>query len=159
MTGELFKWWNDYDAGMATDRNKEGWSVGMGVEIPIFGGFLTRGRVAEARARVAKIGEEQFLLREGIGLQIRDIFLSLGAAEKAHRATREAMEAAMENRDLNTRAYQHALVDTEDVIRAQLMEALMSAQHYRARYEHIALQSRMSLVVGTEVLKKLEESK
>lgn len=157
VTGELFKWWNDYDAGMATDRNKEGWSVGMGVEIPIFSGFLTQSRVAEARARVAKIKEEQFLLQEGIGLQLRDIFLSLGAAEKSHQATLDAMGAAVENRDLNTRAYQHALVDTEDVIQAQLMEALMSAQHYRARYDHIALQSRMNLVVGTEVLKKLHQ--
>ncbi|PTN38532.1 TolC family protein [Desulfonatronum sp. SC1] len=157
VTGELFRWWNDYDAGMATDRNKKGWSVGVGMEIPIFSGFLTQGRVAEARARVAKIKEEQFLLQEGIGLQLRDIFLSLGAAEKSHQATLEAMDAAVENRDLNTRAYQHSLVETEEVIRAQLMEALMSAQHYRARYDHIALQSRMNLVVGTEVLKKLEE--
>ncbi len=157
VTGELFKWWNDYDAGMATDRNKEGWSVGVGVEIPIFSGFLTQSRVAEARARVAKVKEEQFLLQEGIGLQLRDIFLSLGAAEQSHQATLDAMGAAVENRDLNTRAYQHALVETEDVIQSQLMEALMSAQHYRARYDHIALQSRMNLVVGSEVLKKLEE--
>ena len=36
------------------------------------------------------------------------------------------------------------------------MEALMSAQHYKARYDHIALQSQLNLIVGTEVLKKLE---
>ena len=157
VTGELHKWWNDYDAGMATDENKKGWSVGVGVEIPIFSGFATKNKVAEARARVAKIKEEQFLLKEGIGLQLRDIFLSLNAAEKSHQATLDAMNAAEENRVLNTRAYQHELVETEKVIRAQLMEALMSAQHYKARYEHIALQSQMNLLVGTEVLKKLEE--
>ncbi|WP_373500526.1 TolC family protein [Desulfococcus sp.] len=156
VTGDLHKWWNDYDAGMATDRNKEGWTVGVGVEIPIFSGFLTKNKVAETRARVAKIKEEQFLLKEGIGLQIRDTFLALGAAEKSHQATLDAMTAAEQNRDLNTRAYQHELVETEKVIRAQLMEALMSAQHYKARYDHVALQSQLNLVVGTEVLKKLE---
>ena len=156
ITGELHKWWNDYDAGMATDRNKEGWTIGVGIEIPIFSGFLTSNKVAEARARVAKIKEEQFLLKEGIGLQIRDAFLSLNAAEKSHQATLDAMNASIENRDLNTRAYQHELVDTEKVIRAQLMEALMSAQHYKTRYDHIALQSRMNLLVGTEVMYKLE---
>ena len=156
VTGELHKWWNDYDGGMATDRNKEGWTVGMGVEIPLFSGFLTRNKVAETRARVAKIKEEQFLLKEGIGLQIRDMFLALSAAEKSHQATMDAMKAAEESRDLNTRAYQHELVETEDVIQAQLMEALMSAQHYKTRYDHIALQSQLNLVVGTEVLKKLE---
>ncbi len=157
VTGELHKWWNDYDSGMATDRNKEGWNIGLGGEIPLFSGFLTQHKVAEARARVAKIKEEQILLREGIGLQIRDTFLALSAAEKSHQATLDAMNAATENRDLNTRAYQSELVDTEKVIRAQLMEALMSAQHFKARYDHIALQSQLNLVVGTEVRKKLEE--
>lgn len=152
LTGELHKWWNDYDAGLATDRNTEGWSVGLGIEIPLFDGFLTTNRVAEARARAAKIKEEKILLQEGLGLQVRDIFLSLAAAEKAHQATLDAMDASAENRDLNTRAYQHGLVETEKVIRAQLMEALMSAQHYKARYDHLALQSQLDLIVGAEVL-------
>lgn len=156
LTGELHKWWNDYKAGMATDTNKDGWSAGVGIEIPIFDGFLTTARVAEARARIAKIKEEQFLLKEGLGLQIRDTFLAMNAAEKAHQATLEAMGAAIENRDLNTRAYQHELVETEKVIRAQLMEALMSAQHYKARYDYIALQSQLNLMIGTEVLNKIE---
>lgn len=157
LTGNLFRWWNDYEGGMATDRNKEGWNVGIGVEIPLFNGFLHTNKVAESLARVRKIKQEQFLLQEGIGLQIRDIFLSLSAAEKAYTATLEAMKAAQANRDLNTRAYQHELVETEKVIRAQLMDSFMSAQHYKALYEHIALQSKLSLAVGTEVMKKLSE--
>ncbi len=152
LTGELFKYWNDYDAGLDTDNNEDGWNIGIGVEIPIFNGFLTRGRVDEARARVAKIKEEQILLKEGIGLQVKDTFLSLNAAQKAYEATLEAMTASMESRDLNTRAYQNELVETEDVITAQLMEALMSAQHFKACYEHIALLSQLNLIVGTEVL-------
>lgn len=156
VTGELFRWWNDYDGGMATDRNKKGWTAGIGVEVPLFNGLLTKNKVAEARARVARIKEQRFLLKEGLGLQIRDTFLGLSAAEKAHQATLDAMNAAEENRDLNTRAYQHELVETEKVIRAQLMEALMSAQHYKARYDHIALQSQLGLIVGTAVMKTLD---
>lgn len=156
MTGELHKWWNDYDGGMATDRNKEGWTVGMGIEIPIFSGFLTQNKVAETQALVDKIKEEQFLLREGVSLQIRDTFLALNAAEKSHQATLDAMNAAVENRDLNIRAYQYELVETENVIRAQLMDALMSAQHYKMRYDHIALLSQLNLMVGTEVLNTLK---
>lgn len=155
LTGELHKWWNDDSAGMATDRNKEGWTVGVGVEIPLFSGFLTQNKVAESRAQLAKIKEEQFLLKEGIGLQIKDTFLGLIAAEKSHQATLDAMNAAVENRDLNTRAYQNELVETEKVIRAQLMEALMSAQHYKVRYDHLALQSQLNRIVGKEILKQL----
>ncbi|WP_200858989.1 TolC family protein [Syntrophotalea carbinolica] len=155
LTGELHKWWNDYNTGAVTDENKEGWSVGIGIEIPIFSGFLTQNKVSEAKARLAKIKEEQLLFKEGIGLQIRDTFLSLNAAEKSYQATLEAMNAAVENRDLNTRAYRHELVETEDVIRAQLMESFMAAQHYKTRYDHLALRSRLKLLVGTEIQHKL----
>jgi len=159
LTGELHQWWNNYNAGVATDENKQGWSVGAGVEIPLFSGFLTKNKVAETRAQVSKIKEERFLLKEGLGLEIKDTFLGLSAAEKSYQATLDAMNAATENRDLNTRAYQNELVETEKVIRAQLMEALMQAQHYKARYDHLALQSQLNLLVGTEVMKRLQAAK
>lgn len=159
LTGEIHRWWNDYNAGIATDRNKEGWTVGAALQIPIFSGFLTKNKVAEARAQLGRVKEEQFLLKEGIGLEVKDTFLGLSAAEKSYQATLDAMTAASENRDLNTRAYQNELVETEKVIRAQLVEALMQAQHYKARYDHIALLSQLDLLVGTEVLKQLQGGK
>jgi outer membrane protein TolC len=146
--GELHHWWNSYDAGMATSRNKEGWSAGVGLELPLFSGFLTRNKVDEARAREAKLEEQQSLLKDGIALQLEDAFLGLRAAATADRATREAMNAAIESRELTVRAYQNGIIETDKVIRAQLMEALMSAQHFKARYDHAALQARIALLVG-----------
>jgi outer membrane protein TolC len=156
LTGEVHRWWNDYDAGVATDRNKEGWMGGVGIEFPLFNGFLTRHKVRAAQAKAGELGEQKILLREGIGLQIKDLVLNLTAAQKAYQATFDAMKAAEENRDLNVRAYQNELVETEKVIRAQLMEALMSAQHYKTCYDHVALQSQLATVVGAEVWKQLE---
>jgi len=157
LTGELYKWRNDFSAGLATETNKQGWMVGLGIEVPIFRGNLNRNRVREARARLNKINEESILLREGIGLQVREIVLGLIATEKQYQATLDAKTSATENRDLNTRAYQNDLVETEDVIRAQLTEALMSALHYKMRYEHAELLSRLNLVVGTEVASRLTD--
>jgi outer membrane protein TolC len=157
LTGNLHKWWNGYDSGMATSVNKEGWTVGLGMELPLFDGFLTRHKVAEARARLDQLKEQRFLLREGLGLQIKDIFLGIEASRKAHDATLAAMNAASENRDLNTRAYQNELVETEKVIRAQLTEAVMSAQYFKNQYDHATLQSQLALVVGTEISRRLEE--
>jgi outer membrane protein TolC len=151
LTGELHRWWNSYTAGAATAENKAGWSIGVGLEMPIFDGFQTRNRVAEALARVAKLKEEKFLLREGIGLELRELFLSLDAASKTYQATDRAMVAARENRDLTSRAYQSELVETEKVIRAQLFEALMTAQYLKTRYDHVAIESQISLVIGKEV--------
>ena len=155
LMGDLHQWWNDAETGTATKENKQGWTVGVGVQLPLFDGFLTRNKVREAQARADKLKEEKFLLQEGIGLQIKDLLLALEAARKSCVATAAAMESAVENRSLNTRAYQNELVETEKVIRAQLMEALMSAQHFKSRYEHQVLQSQLSLVVGAEVWKQV----
>ena len=156
LTGDLHKWWNDLGTGMATDRNRVGWTVGVMMEVPLFDGFLTHNRVAEARARWNETNEKGFLLREGIGLWVKDILLGLEASGKQYQATLDAMRAAGENRDLNTRAYQNELVETEDVIKAQLVEALMQAQHFKMLYDHVVLRSRLDLVVGTEVTRLLE---
>ena len=155
LSGDLYRWWNDYDKGMATEQNKSGWTVRLGVELPLFRGFLTRNRVREASARMHELQDRQVLLREGVGVQVRAIFLNLDAAAKRHDATRDAMTAAVENRDLNTRAYQNDLVETEDVIKAQLMAALMSAQHYKIRYEYTELRSQLNVAVGKEIEKWL----
>jgi outer membrane protein len=155
FTGELHRWWNSYTAGLASAENKTGWSIGVGAEIPIFNGFLTKNRVAEALARVAKLKEEKVLLHEGIGLQLREMFLGLEAASKTYSAAEKAMVAARENRDLTSRAYESELVETEKVIRAQLFEALMTAQYDKARYDLVSIESQISVVVGKEIAGRL----
>jgi outer membrane protein TolC len=156
LTGELHSWWNDgFSTGFATPQDRQGWTAGVGIEVPLFNGFLTRNRVAEARARLKQLQETQILLREGLGLQVKNVVLGLEAAQKADQATGLAMKSAQDNRDLNTRAYENGLVETDKVIRAQLVEALMSAQHYAARYQYTSLLSQLDLIVGTEVQQKL----
>jgi outer membrane protein TolC len=158
LTGSLHRFWNSYNAGVSTDANRAGWTVGVGVEIPVFDGFLTNAKVAEARARISKLKEEKLLLKEGIGLQIRDLFLGLQAAEKSCGASREAMTAARDDRDLTSRGYASGLLTTEKVIRAQLQEALVSAAYYKSVYEHRALQSQIDVIVGKEIQSELSRA-
>ncbi len=155
LKGELQRYFNDYDYGLMTSQNRRSWKVGVGVEIPVFDGFLTSAKVAEARARINQLKERKLQLREGIGLQIRDLFLEMGATEKVCQATRDAANAAEEDRDLTARAYQSGLVSTEKVIRAQLQKALVTAGHDKAIYDHRALQSRIDLLVGKSVQAEL----
>ena len=151
LTGDLHRWWNSYNGGASTIENRAGWTVGAGIEIPVFDGYLTGAKVAEARAKINKLKEEKLMLREGIGLEIRDLFLGLAASEKTYQASFDAMKAARDDRDLTTRAYESGLVATERVIRVQLQEALVSAGYYKAVYEHRALQSSIDLLVGKEI--------
>jgi outer membrane protein TolC len=151
LKGELHRRWNSYDGGLSTPQNRGGWSVDLGVEIPIFNGFMTQAKVAEARARINQLKEKKILLSEGLGLQIRSMFIDMGASEKIVKATAEAAVSAKDDTDLTLRGYQSGLVATEKVIRAQLQEALVTAAHDKAIYDHLALQTKIDLVVGKSV--------
>ena len=111
--------------------------------------------MSEALARLHQLKETQYLLRDGIALEIKDLVLSLDAAAKSGRPAWPPCSRRRKTASLNMRAYQEELVETEKVIRAQLMEALMSAQHFKARYEYATLLSQLSLTVGKEIGERL----
>jgi outer membrane protein TolC len=151
LTGSLHRYWNSYGTALAVSPNMQGWTIGAGVEIPIFDGFLTSGKVAEAQARINKLKEQKLVLKEGLGLQLRQLFLQLDASEKIYASTRDAMLTAQEDDELTTRGYSAGLLTTEKVVRAQIQEALVSAAYYRAVYEHQSIQSQIDLTVGKQV--------
>jgi outer membrane protein len=135
LFGKLSRFDNAYDAGIATAANKQSWSLGIRMELPIFDGFRTTSAVAEAEARREKLRDEQVLLKEGLALQVKDAFLQVARAQAQVRSAGEALAAASENRALSTRAYQDDLVDTRDVVEAQLLELFATAQHLRALHD------------------------
>jgi outer membrane protein len=148
LKGELHRRWNAYDGGLSTPNNRTGWSLDLGVEIPVFDGFLTNAKVDEVRARIQQLKQQQLLLSDGLGLQLRSAFLQLEASEKSIQAGRDAATAAFDDRDLTMRAYENGQVDTEKVIRAELQEALVKASLDKALYDRVVLQSGVTLVVG-----------
>ncbi len=151
LTGSLHRYWNSYGTGLAVSPNMQGWTIGAGVEIPIFDGFMTSAKIAEAQAKINRLKEQKLLLKEGLGLRLRQLFLQLEAAEKIYTASRDAMTAAREDSELTTRGYGAGLLTTEKVVRAQIQEALVSAAYYRAVYEHEAIMTQIDVAVGNQV--------
>lgn len=88
------------------------------------------------------------MLRKGLALQIKQIFLQMEAAKEQHQAVQNAPASAEENRDLITRAYHEGLMETREVIESQIIEAFVKAQHQRILYEHVEAQAHLEFVVG-----------
>jgi len=82
-------------AALSTPNNRTGWSLDLGVEIPVFDGFLTNAKVAEVRARIQQLKQQQLLLSNGLGLKLRSVFLQLQASEKSVQAGRDAASAGL----------------------------------------------------------------
>jgi outer membrane protein TolC len=156
LVGSLNYIVNTYDSGLVTPGMKKSWMIGIGVEVPIFNGFMNSGKVGEAKARLAKLEKQQILLKEGLALQVKHLFLQLKRAKDQQDASKAAMEAAEQNRDLNVRAYQDVLVETQDVIESQLMESFMIAQYQKILYDHIETQAKLDFIIGEEVRKLLK---
>jgi outer membrane protein len=155
LFGNLTHIENSYDKGIVTPTNKDSWTIGVGLELPLFSGFRTTYEVKEAHARLERLREQKVLLREGIALQVKHLFITMMSAQDQKKASGEAAKAAEENRDLNERAYQEELVETKDVIEAQLIESFMKAQYQKALYDHIEAQAHLDLIVGREVSRLL----
>jgi outer membrane protein TolC len=152
LFGSLTRIENSYDKGIMTPDNKNSWMVGIGIEFPLFNGLRTTGEVREAKARLEKLKQQQFLLKEGIALQVKHIFIQMMSAQQQKVSSEAAAVSSEENRSLNERAYQEELVETKDVIESQLIESLMKAQYRKALYDNLDARANMDFVVGKQIL-------
>lgn len=123
-----------YHGGLTNTANRDGWTIGVGMQWNLFDGFQTAGKVNQAKARQRKLESQQILLDQAIALQVKQQFLSIRSANNQTKDSQEAVGYASENRKLHVRAYQEELVETKDVIEAQIVETFAQSTHYRARY-------------------------
>jgi outer membrane protein TolC len=156
FTGSLNFMINAYDAGMVSPQNKTMWMVGLGLEIPVFMGFRNKYQVQESLFRLQKIEKAQIFLKDGIALQIDHLVRKIQGNLSQKKSTYEAQRAAEENRDLTERAYQNELIEMEEVIVSQILEAFMKAQYKKILYDHLELIARLEFTIGEEVIKIME---
>ena len=156
LSGKLWRWDNDLDGeGLATDANETGWSVGLGLQMPLFTGFMTANKIKEAQARLKQLQSQKILLKEGLALQVKHGFIRVQQAGNIRRASMKAADHAREHRELAVRAYMNELVPTEVVIESQIFEALANAKSEMAQYENAAARFDIDFIIGGEVRKMI----
>ncbi len=143
-----YKLWNDYDAGLINDDNRNGWSIGIGMQWNLFNGFETTGKVNHAKAEQKKVQSQSVLLDQGMALQIKQQFLRIRSSGLQIQDNETAFSYARQNRKLHTRAYQQEMVETKDVIEAQLVESFAQSAYYRSRYALETGLSSLEFLIG-----------
>jgi outer membrane protein TolC len=147
--GRFNQIFNSYDYGMVSKQNKTNFTFGLGVKIPIFQGFLISNQVDEAETRYKKMLEDKEYYRSGITLKMQDLFYKITKAKEHIQSVEDAMNTAIENRELNERAYYGDLVGVEDLIQAQILESLMKANYHKALFDHIESVLEMEYYLGS----------
>jgi outer membrane protein TolC len=148
--GRFNQIFNSYDYGMVSKQNKTNFTFGLGVKIPIFQGFLISNQVDEAEARYKKMLEDKEYYRSGITLKMQDLYYKITKAKEQIQSVEDAMNTAIENRELNERAYYGDLVGVEDLIQAQILESLMKANYNKALFDNIESILEMEYYLGSE---------
>lgn len=148
LFADVHQFGNSLESGTMTKENKFGWSFGLGVEVPVFDGLRGINEVREARASLQKLQHQDVLLRQFLAYEVKTTCSQVAKGADQVKSSRDAYQAASESRDLNVRAYQEELVETKDVIEAQLMEAVLAAQHYRALFDNLEAQAKLEMVAG-----------
>lgn len=140
LEGSVYRAWNDYDGGLINRDNREGWTLGLGVKWDLFDSGLTQAGVDAARAGKMKLEAQKVLLDNGLALQIKDDLLKIQRSRAQVDDNGKALGYAEENRKLHVRAYQEEMVETKDVIEAQMVETFTSLNFHRSRHDlHVAL--------------------
>jgi outer membrane protein TolC len=142
---------NSYEYGLVSDVNKYSWTVALGMEMPLFNGFRTSAKVDEANYKLEKIKHQKVLLENGLGIMVKKALIDYEAATDQKISLKSAMDTAIENQELNDRAYQSDLVELQDLMEAQLFEAIMEVQYYNSLYKYYETLSELEFVVGIKI--------
>ncbi len=122
----------DLDSGDAS-RFKDSWLAGVSVELDLFDGFLTRGKVAEARANLDASREQLRKTELAIALEIRQAQLNVEEAQARLEATGKSVAQAEESLKLTQDRYREGLALFTQVLDAET--ALTGARQRRAAAE------------------------
>lgn len=126
---------NGYHSGLFNDANRRGWTLGVGLKWDLFDGGLTKASVDAAQAEKIRLEAQRVLLDNGLALQIKDDVLRIQRSRAQWADNTQAQGFAEENRRLHVRAYQEELVETKDVIEAQMVATFATASVYRTLHD------------------------
>ncbi|MEW5948775.1 MAG: TolC family protein [Thermodesulfobacteriota bacterium] len=127
------------------DKN---WNLGATITFPIFSGFATKGKVAEARAQLQKIQAEKEALEQNVCLEVEQAFWATKEAEELIQTTEKNVIQARENLDLAEGRYKAGLGSAIEFMDAQILYTKANVDHIQALYSHKTAVATLLKAVG-----------
>jgi outer membrane protein TolC len=122
------------------------------MKMNLFEGGRTKHKVSAAKSERVKMEQQRLLVSDAVATQVKSLFLQTQAARKQVEITRVAVSTSQENRDLTSRAYRTGAVETQKVIEANLFDAMIRANHYRALHDQALHLAEISYLLGKETI-------
>jgi outer membrane protein len=134
------------------ESNYKKWSIGVTLKVPVFDGWRTAGRVAQARADRARVAQDRAALETQIDLEAKQAVDRLRVAASVYRAAELSVQQAQKAAEMTAANYKLGAATTLDVLDAQA--ALTQAEWTRVEALHAHANARAGLryVVGRDPL-------
>jgi outer membrane protein len=112
------------------------WDIGATVTLSVFNGGLTTAQVGEQKANLANLKYNEDVLRQNIGLEVRQAVLNLEQAVESIRVSEEGLRGARENLDLAEGRYSTGVGNIIELTDAQASLTTAEANHVQALYTY-----------------------
>lgn len=114
-----------YDQGWKTDRHGDSWLAGVAVDVNVFDGGQTSGKVRHSNAELTQVKEFLRKATLGIGLEVEQARLAHADAAERLAVTARMVEQAAESAALSRARFEKEALLTADLIGAEsrLLEA------------------------------------
>jgi outer membrane protein len=129
-----------WNKGQETPPNdkiwRDGYQAGVAVQLPLFDGFETQGKVAEAEAMVRQVVEGKRALELGIRTQVQQSIIQLRSAEEKIKAQDANVRAAQKNHEAVTARYAAGLSSNLEVMDAESALLRANTERLQAVYNY-----------------------
>lgn len=124
------------------------WTIGAGVSVPLFSGFLTRAQVDEAQANLASAKANEELVRQTVGFDIAQAFANLSDTRQRIILTNLSLKQATENRELAEGRYTAGVGNSLEVADALALEVSAKTTAINAHYDYQIALAKLARAMG-----------
>jgi outer membrane protein len=144
-----YNYWSNY-FNFKKNNWEDYYSFSLVLTIPIFNGFSTPAKIAEAQAQARQIEYAEKGLIDGIKLEVRSAILNISQAKESLLSQQKNVEEAKESVRVAELSYTEGLVTITDVAAAQVALSEAQINYLRALYDYSVSQAQLEKAMGSD---------
>ncbi len=141
-----------YRMGGTDPADKDAWSVGVELSVPLYDGGVTEEKLRKARGTLERKKAQEALLRQNVVLQVEQAWLSLQEAEESIRVAALAKRQAEEKLALATERYEVGMGSSIEITDANESMSDAARDYNRALYTYSMARAGLRYATGRSLV-------
>jgi HAE1 family hydrophobic/amphiphilic exporter-1 len=144
--------WSVRETGNFLEPNYKKWSLSVTLKVPLFDGWRTAGKVAQARAERARIGQDRVELETMVDLEAKQSVDRLRVARSVLLSAELTVSQARQALEMTEANYRLGASTTLDVLDAQAALTQAEMNRVEALWAHANARAGLRYVMGQDPL-------